>query len=279
MNKRTRTLWLPGLISLTGSMVWRMILQSTVGAQPKLLNHAGLPLQQQLLWLAALPLFGAASAYMSRRAGGGRSTAATAALFPSIVMIPMWAILATKMSQPSPNQWRGLFSGVMNWIVVPGITLLLGALPLLKAHSVAAWKPTLNSRTARFWLPGFVSLAAAMVLLMISTLIGMRARFVADGISTPVTYIPWVVTLPVCGAIGSHLSRRAGGGRLACLASALFPVIAISTLVVFLLLSGKFAFAKPQWFYLLSAVSHGAILPTIALLAGAMPFSKSLRAN
>jgi len=278
MNKRTRTLWLPGLISLTGSMVWRMILEGTVGAQPKLLNHAGLPLQQQLLWLAALPLFGAASAYLSVRAGGGRWTAATAAVFPSIVMIAMWAILATKMRQPSPNQWLGLFSGVMNWIVVPGIALLLGASPLLNAQVVAKWKPNL-SRTASFWLPALVSLAAAMVLLMISTLIGMLPRFVADGISTPVTYIPWLLTLPACGAIAARLSRRAGGGRLTCLAAALFPVIAISTLVGFLLLAGKFVFAKPQWFYLLSAVLYGAILPTIGLLAGAMPFSKSLRAD
>jgi hypothetical protein len=258
-------------------MVWRLILQGTVGAEPKLLNHAGLPLRQQLLWLAALPLFGACAAYMSRRAGGGRLTAATVALFPSIVMIPIWAVLATKISHPSPNQWRGLFSGVMNWIVVPGIAVLLGALPLLKAHSVGAWKPTLNSRTARFWLPGLVSLAASMMLLMISTLIGMRARFIANGISTPVTYIPWLLTLPVCGAMGAHLSRRAGGGRLACLASAIFPAIALSTLVGFLLLAGRFVFAKPQWFYFLSAILYGAILPSIALLAGAMPFSKSLR--
>jgi hypothetical protein len=141
VNKRTKTLWVPGLISLTGSMAWRLILQRTIRPPQTLLNHAGLPVVHQVLWLAALPLFGAASAYLSRRAGGDRSAAGTAALFPSIVMIPLWVVLATRMRYPSPAQWFGLFSGVLNWIVVPGATLLLGAVPFLKGQPAVDWKP------------------------------------------------------------------------------------------------------------------------------------------
>jgi hypothetical protein len=137
MNRRTSALWMPGLISLTGSMVWRLILQETVGPQQKLLNHAGLPPLYQFLWVAALPLFGMASAYLARRGGGSRWSAVVAALFPSILMIPLWTFLALKMSQPSPSQWFGLLSGVVNWVFLPGLALLLGALPFLKKSDAA----------------------------------------------------------------------------------------------------------------------------------------------
>jgi len=133
MNNRTKTLWLPGLISLAGSMAWMMILQRALPQPEMRLNHAGLPLLYQLLWLATLPLFGAASALLSRRSGGDRLSSLTAALSPSIVMIPLWIALATRMNHPSPRQWFNLLCGVLNWIVLPGAALLLGALPFLRA--------------------------------------------------------------------------------------------------------------------------------------------------
>jgi hypothetical protein len=134
MNNRTRTLWLPALASLTGSMLWRFILQRSFPQSQPLLNHAGLPLAYQLLWLAALPLVGALTVYLSRRAGGDQLTCFMAALSPSIVMIPIWLALATKMSHPSPRQWFGLLCGVLNWIVTPGIALSLGAWLVLRTR-------------------------------------------------------------------------------------------------------------------------------------------------
>ena len=134
MNTRAKTLWIPGLLSLTTSMAWRSILQQTAGLPQNLVNHAGLSPQRYLLWLIALPVFGAISAYLSRRAGSSRLTAVAAVLFPSIVMIPIWIALATRMANPSPAQWFGLFSGVLNWIAIPGGALLVGALPLLFAR-------------------------------------------------------------------------------------------------------------------------------------------------
>jgi hypothetical protein len=134
-NNRTKTLWLPALVSLIGSMSWRFMLQRSFPQSQPLLNHAGLPLTYQLLWLAALPIVGAFSVYLSRRAGGDKLTGLMAALSPSIVMIPLWLALATKMSHPSPRQWFGLLCGVLNWIVTPGIALSLGAWPLLRTRT------------------------------------------------------------------------------------------------------------------------------------------------
>jgi len=280
MNHRTRTLWLPSLLSLTASMVWMLILQRALPQPEMRLNHAGLPLLYQLLWLATLPLFGAASAFLSRRAGGDRTVALSAALSPSILMIPLWLALATRMNHPSPRQWFNLLCGVLNWIVTPGAALFIGALPFLKTRPVRDSKEsrnirTMNTRTATFWLPALVSLTAAMVFLTISTVSGLQPRFVARGWATFVVYIPWLLTLPLCGAAGAFLSRRAGGGRWVCLAAGLFPVMAMTCLVGLLALIGRFVFAKPQWLHFSMALILGAVLPSVALLLGAVPFAKA----
>jgi hypothetical protein len=267
MNNRTKTLWVPALASLTGSMVWRLILQRSFPQSQTLLNHAGLPLTYQILWLVALPFVGALSVHLSCRAGGDRLTSLIAVLFPSILMIPLWIGIATRMSHPSPSQWFGLLCGVLNWIVAPGAALLLGAWFLLNTY-------TMNTRTRTFWVPALVSLTAAMACLTISTLVGLEPRFVAWGWATYVVYIPWLLMLPLCGAAGAYLSRRAGGERRVPLAAGLFPVIAITSLVGFLTVIGKFVYAKPQWFYFSMAAFFGSILPGMALLLGAVPFAK-----
>jgi len=267
MNRRIKALWVPGLVSLTGSMAWMLILQQSIPPSQRPLNHAGLPLMYQLLWLANLPLFGAVSACLSRRAGGSRSVVFTAVLFPSIVMIPLWVTLATRMSHPSPRQFFGLFCGVLNWIVLPGVALFLGAVPFLKTQPGKDKKEAMNLRTRTFWLPALASLAMAMACLTVSTLAALQPR----GWATWVAYLPWLLTLPFCGAAGAYLSRRAGGKRHACLAASLFPVIAATSLVGFLALIGKFVLARPQWLYFSIALLVGVILPSMALLLGAVP--------
>jgi hypothetical protein len=134
---------------------------------------------------------------------------------------------------------------------------------------------TMNTRTRTFWVPALVSFTAAMACLTISTLCGLEPRFVARGWATYVVYIPWLLSLPLCGAAGAYLSRRAGGERRACLAAGLFPVIAMTSLVGFLTVVGKFVYAKPQWHYFSMAVLFGLILPGMALFLGAAPFAKA----
>jgi hypothetical protein len=276
MNDRTKTFWVPGLVSLTASMGWRFILQSTVGPVPQtLVNHAGLPLRQQLFWLAALPFFGAASAYLSRRAGGDRRVAVLAAVLPSAVMVPLWIGMGINMAHPSPAQWFGLLSGILNWIVLPAIALLLGALPFFKARLFPDWKFNTNPRIATLWVPAFLSFITAMAFLTVTTFVGLQSRFVARNLSLLVVYVPWLLLLPLCGATGAYFSRRAGGGRTARLFAGLFPVIAMTSLIGFLMFLGRFAYAEPRSLYFCAAVLMGAILPGIALLSGTLPFLKA----
>lgn len=142
MNHRTKTLWLPGLVSLTASMTWLMLLQR-FGPQPRMpWLHAALPLMPYLVWLLTQPLFGAMAAYMSRRAGGERLTELTASLFPSIVMLGLWCLVVaiSVLVEKNPHvlpQWPLVLFGAFNWAILPGLLLLLGRLLFLRTGSFA----------------------------------------------------------------------------------------------------------------------------------------------
>jgi hypothetical protein len=143
MNHRTRALWMPGLVILTASMVWLWVLQRmTFGpSRPAPWLHAGLAFTPYLVWLLSQPLFGAAGAYLSRRAGAERRTELTASLFPAIVMFGVWVVLVacivvTRYSHIS-HQWPLVFAGALFWSVLPGLSLLLGRFLYLRTQNFA----------------------------------------------------------------------------------------------------------------------------------------------
>lgn len=131
MNQRTRTLWLPAMSSILGASLSMSLLQ-WMGVQPHLLWTKHVALFFYWSWLAVLPVFGAVAAYLSRRSGGSIRYRLTAALAPVL-----WLLLPAFLIEPVEIAHRGFshllyFSyGVTNWIVIPGIALLLGAAPLL----------------------------------------------------------------------------------------------------------------------------------------------------
>ena len=145
MNQRTRTqtLWLPGLVGLTASMVWLMVLQRMTlkPGMPGPWLHAGLAFKPSLVWLIAQPLIGASGAYLSHRAGGKRLTEVAASLFPSIVMFGVWlvfvaGIVATRYSHVS-HQWPLVLAVALNWSIFPALLLLLGRFLYLRTRTFA----------------------------------------------------------------------------------------------------------------------------------------------
>lgn len=138
MNDRTRSLWLPGLASLTAAMGTLMIINQ-IGLQPRIFWYGSLAVVQMYVpWLAVLPVFGALGAYLSRRANGKLKARLAAASFPALVLLGLFCpaiVLATVLEHHLT--WSVLlvaFSAmVFNWVLLPGAALLVGALPFLRS--------------------------------------------------------------------------------------------------------------------------------------------------
>ncbi|MGA7381566.1 MAG: hypothetical protein WBX03_12005 [Terriglobales bacterium] len=154
-----------------------------------------------------------------------------------------------------------------------------------KIQSAKHKRGVMNYRTRTFWLPALISLASAMVSLMISTQVSLQPRFVARGFVTVhtstastsiplVAYLPWLTLLPFCGAAGAYLSRRGGGQCLARLVVGLFPWIALFSLVSLLTVVGQIVPFQHQWLDFVTVLLLVSVPPGIALFLGVIPFLK-----
>jgi hypothetical protein len=150
MNRRTKILWLPGLVSFTTASILLMTLQRLITLRPALLLslehitglHPTLWWKDQtdaiyLCWWVLLPLCGAAGAFLSRRSGGSRLACAAASLFPSIVMLGIFCFVLPVSGVIEKNNFimrHPLYFvlAMVNWIMVPGLALILGALPFFR---------------------------------------------------------------------------------------------------------------------------------------------------
>ena len=90
-----------------------------------------------------------------------------------------------------------------------------------------------------------------------------------------VVFIPWLLALPLVGAVGAFLSYRAGGSRRAIVFSIVFPVApflaAILLISPVVLAFDHFIAHNPALASILMAALGLVIAPAIALLAGGLP--------
>ena len=114
---------------------------------------------------------------------------------------------------------------------------------------------TMNSRTSRLWAPSFVTLVASVITLVAFTFLGlqpgplgsrpgnqMRGEHeiwwghlvggITRGPHMVNEYTVWLMALPLIGALGAGLSRRAGGTRREVIISGVFPALAWLTIVL-----------------------------------------------
>lgn len=134
MNHRTKSLWLPALTTLLAASVSLMVTQN-LGMQPRVVWVGKMGMTFYWAWLATLPLFGAFGANLSRRAQGPTRVRLAAGLSPALVMlIVMCLILPWGLAIDGCDFLRlvGFGLGLVNWVVIPGIALLAGALPFLR---------------------------------------------------------------------------------------------------------------------------------------------------
>jgi hypothetical protein len=100
-----------------------------------------------------------------------------------------------------------------------------------RIQSAKTKESIMTNRVKQFWLPGLLTMLLTMGLLMLIQLFGpnpwMVARKSGWSLIAPVAvvYLPWLLSLPVIGAMGAYLSNRAGGSRRAVFSSIVFPVL------------------------------------------------------
>jgi len=138
MTKRTRTLWLPAMVTLLAAMSLLMIMQR-LDVQPRLFWVNAIEGKFALVfyfpWLVTLPFFGAVGAFLSRRAQGDAFARLTAGLSPALALIVLicliapWALLIDGLSIYRLVLIAG---GLLTWGVLPAGALLIGALPFLR---------------------------------------------------------------------------------------------------------------------------------------------------
>jgi hypothetical protein len=153
MNDRTKQLWLPGITMLFAAAVVGAVLLSLSRYIARIAEPANSLIQQgqlsftYFLWLYALVFIGAAGAYWSRRVGGGRIRQAFSGIFPLFLFFAVFAelgiaqreaitmpLLSVVFALPPAYvdfSFPGLNTYLLNWAIIPGAALLLGALPFL----------------------------------------------------------------------------------------------------------------------------------------------------
>jgi hypothetical protein len=173
---------------------------------------------------------------------------------------------------------------------------------------------TMNYRTKVLWLPALFALTMSSGLLALLQYAGLLPHFywLSTGSSTAylthrvglvlvppipllVLYTPWLIALPVVGAVAAFWSRRAGGKALHRILAALAPSLGwlcfllispiISTLIYLLMLSlnlrhGHISFSLINLLaaYLIHLVSW-VLGPSILLFLGAAPFLRKPQAQ
>lgn len=147
VNRRTKTLWIPGLASLLIASLFMTVMQ-WMGIRPRLLWLGPATMILYWSWLAALPICGALSSYLSQTAGGDARTRLAAASFPVLwlffLSIPMLPVELAHQGF-SPRVFLYFVLGITNWVAIPSCALLLGVLPFLR-HSPLDAIPSASHR-------------------------------------------------------------------------------------------------------------------------------------
>jgi hypothetical protein len=137
MINRAKSVWLPGIFTVTVSIGWLELLQRASFDSFKPWFQTSFPMLPFLLWVITLPLLGALGAFLSRFLAVESRARLAAGLFPPIAMFGVFLL---------PRIWAAIFErnglvirhplhfafDVFLWSTLPALALLLGAMPFLR---------------------------------------------------------------------------------------------------------------------------------------------------
>jgi hypothetical protein len=135
MKKRVQQLWIPGFLTLTLSTVFLMMLQKH-GYQPRIVSWNGPDtILLYVPWLLSLPLFGGLGGYLAQRAGSSGSRVLLASIFPVLSLAAFLFLILPVSFIVDPHvehriRMAGFLRAFFEWVLVPGIALLAGGLPV-----------------------------------------------------------------------------------------------------------------------------------------------------
>jgi hypothetical protein len=129
-NDRVKRLWLSVTVTWLGTTLSLNVADWL--DHPSLILRRPIPVTFPLPWLATLILVGATGTYLAQRAGAPRKTRLLVATSPALLLgIALLLLLPWRFADGYP--WALTFFAIdaENWVVVPGLALLFGALPFL----------------------------------------------------------------------------------------------------------------------------------------------------
>jgi hypothetical protein len=143
----------------------------------------------------------------------------------------------------------------------------------LRSGIVGAMKEeTMHDRIKQIWIPAAVTFFASYFVLALFEWVGIRFLISHPGEPRGVVfYLPWLLFLPLTGAAGAYLSRRAQGDGWRVYLAASFPVLVLGALFLTIFLV-VFAM-NPQGLHtkaasLVTVMVGWVVLPGIALCMG-----------
>jgi hypothetical protein len=146
-----------------------------------------------------------------------------------------------------------------------------------KIQAARSEEDVVTNRVRQFWLPGLVTFVLSGGPLGLLEKFGPRPWIMALRGVVPIgmLYIPWLLLLPVIGALGAYLSHRAGGSRRTVFSSIVFPVLPFLVSIILVLpvslFSDHFMAHMIGPMSLVMALLGWVLVPGAAVLAGGLP--------
>jgi hypothetical protein len=137
MINRAKSVWLPGIFTVTVSVGLLDILQRANLESFRPLFQTRLLILPFLLWVIALPLVGALGVHLARFLEGESRARLATGLFPSIAMFGLlflpriWSAIFERNGLVIRHPLQFAFD-VFLWSILPALALLLGAMPFLR---------------------------------------------------------------------------------------------------------------------------------------------------
>jgi len=93
----------------------------------------------------------------------------------------------------------------------------------------------MKRRAQQLWIPGLLTMAVSTISLIAFQRGGFHSRVVSWNDSRAILlFVPWLLSLPLLGALGAYLSSRAGGSRGTALLASVFPALAFTGALLFM---------------------------------------------